>query len=273
MNQDTGLKRNLIDKFYTKENVVELCYNKIIENIDIKKDDIVIEPSAGNGSFIDKIKTLSDNSLFYDIRPEHGEVIEQDYLKLDYNNLGSDTIHVIGNPPFGRQSNLAIKFIKYSCKFCNSISFILPKSFKKDSMKRYFNLKFHNIVDIDLPENSFTINGKDYNVPCVFQIWVKKIENRPIQEKIEPKGYIFVKKTDDPDVSIRRVGVYAGKIDSEIETKNVQSHYFIKFEQEVSEHMIRDLDLKSANYTVGPKSISKSEIIKELNFRFSNPLV
>ena len=273
MNQDTGLKRDVTDKFYTNKTTVNICYDKILENVDIQTDDIIIEPSAGNGSFIDKIKQFKAKLLFYDIRPEHDEVVQQDFLKLNYSKLQAGKIHIIGNPPFGRQSNLAIKFIKYSCMFCDSISFILPKSFKKDSMKKHFHIKFHNIVDIDLPKNSFTINGKDYNVPCVFQIWVKNIENRPIEQKIEPNGYIFVKKTDNPDISIRRVGVYAGKIDREIETKNIQSHYFIKFDQEVSDDMIRDLDLKSANYTVGPKSISKSEITKELNFRFSGSLI
>ena len=35
----------------------------------------------------------------------------------------------------------AIKFIKKSCEFCDSVSFILPKSFKKDSLKKTFPLK------------------------------------------------------------------------------------------------------------------------------------
>ena len=47
-------------------------------------------------------------------------------------------IHIIGNPPFGRQSSLAIKFIKKSCEFCDTLSFILPKSFKKESLKKHF---------------------------------------------------------------------------------------------------------------------------------------
>lgn len=48
-----GLKRNTIDKFYTKPKVVELCFEKIQH---IFPDDLIIEPSAGNGSFIEPIK-------------------------------------------------------------------------------------------------------------------------------------------------------------------------------------------------------------------------
>jgi hypothetical protein len=41
---------------------------------------VVIEPSAGNGAFIDGVKSLTNNFRFYDLEPEHGEIIRQDYL-------------------------------------------------------------------------------------------------------------------------------------------------------------------------------------------------
>ena len=66
------------------------------------------------------------------MEPENDEIIKQDYLEFDFNLQNSyKRIHIVGNPPFGRQSSLAIKFIKKSCEYCDSISFILPKSFKK----------------------------------------------------------------------------------------------------------------------------------------------
>ncbi len=76
--------------------------------------------------------------------PEHDEIIKQNYLELNYTKMREDfnKIHIIGNPPFGRQSSLAIKFIKKCCEFSNSISFILPKSFKKESMRKSFHNEF-----------------------------------------------------------------------------------------------------------------------------------
>ena len=44
-----------------------------------------------------------------------------------------------------------------------------------------------------------------------------------------PIHFIFVEKTDDPDISFRRVGVNAGTIDTNINEKSSQSHYFIQF--------------------------------------------
>ena len=68
---------------------------------------------AGNGSFIDGIKSISSHYIFYDLEPEHDEIIQQDYLICnEYNKKINEKIHVIGNPPFGRQSSIAIKFIK-----------------------------------------------------------------------------------------------------------------------------------------------------------------
>ena len=53
--QTKGLKRNTIDKYYTKGSVVELCINYIKEKLLINENDLVIEPSAGDGSFIEVI--------------------------------------------------------------------------------------------------------------------------------------------------------------------------------------------------------------------------
>lgn len=166
------------------------------------------------------------------------------------------------------QSSLAIKFIKKSCEFCDTLSFILPKSFKKDSMQKYFQQNFHLTYQEDLPEKSFLINKIEYNVPCIFQIWEKKNELRELPKKLNPKNFIFVKKNNHPDISFRRVGINAGSINKEIKNKNEQSHYFIKFLNNKSiDDNINELNNIIFNFdnTVGPKSIGKQELIKEFN--------
>ena len=265
--QRKGLKRNTIDKFYTKDTIADLCVDLIKKHIQFKKDDMIIEPSAGNGSFIKGIKQMTNNFKFIDLEPGNDEIVKQDYLTYIYNGHTND-VHVVGNPPFGRQSTLAINFIKHSCKFANSVSFILPRSFKKESLKKKFPLNFHLLFEIDLPKNSFLVEGVEYDVPCVFQIWEKKVYNRIVIEKLIPLNFMFVKKTENPDISFRRVGVYAGKIDLNIAEKSVQSHYFIKFTNgksiidNVNKLSIIKYDL---NNTVGPNSISKQELIYEFN--------
>lgn len=267
--QDTGLKRSTIDKYYTTPKIVTECIDIFNKNVEFSQDDIGIEPSAGNGSFIQAINSLFNTCHFYDIKPDHPCVEEQDFLKIDLDHFSKyeNKIHVIGNPPFGRQSSQAIKFIKKTCSFADTISFILPRSFKKDSMKRSFATKFHLKVEIDLPDNSFTVNGAPHSVPCVFQIWEKRDYDRPMPEVLKPTGFKFVKKNENPDISFRRVGVYAGKISYEIEDKSTQSHYFIKFDKKITQNLydkICKLQFENKNDTVGARSISKQELIKEL---------
>jgi len=269
--QSTGLKRKTIDKYYTSSKIVNVCIKLIKEILNIKTNDLCIEPSAGNGAFINGIKSLFKNYKLFDLEPENSEIIKQDYLVYDYNtitNLNYNKIHIIGNPPFGRQSSLAIKFIKKSVEYCDSISFILPKSFKKESLKKQFDLHFHLEYEYVLPKNSFIVDNKQYDVPCVFQIWVKKPIKRKVPTKLVPNKYKFVKKEEKHDISFRRVGVNAGDIDTKTKKKSIQSHYFIKFDTPLTDEIFNALTIinyDSKNNTCGPNSISKQELIKEFN--------
>ena len=267
--QTVGLKRNTIDKYYTNNNAVNYCFDLIKKNIDIEYDnDLIIEPSAGDGAFISQIKTATKNNLFIDLEPQNSEITKQDYLDLSISFKSNyRKIHVIGNPPFGRQSSMAINFIKKSAEFCDSISFILPKSFKKESLKAHFPLSFHLIIETELPENSFLVEGKEHDVPCVFQIWQKKSEERIKKEKLKPVNFKFVNKSEPHDISFRRVGVYAGKIDTETADKSIQSHYFIKFTKKINKDLFNALIniTFDTDNTVGPKSISKQELMEKFN--------
>ena len=73
------------------------------------------------------------------------------------------------------------------------------------------------------------------------------------------------------------MGVYAGKVETNAIDKSEQSHYFIRFtEVSLNEKLITELN--SINYeakdnTVGPRSISKQELIENFNFVFDEPKV
>lgn len=270
--QKTGLSRNTIDKYYTNNATVKLCMKTFKNHVMIYDDDIIIEPSAGNGAFIDAIKEASKNNMFLDIEPEHSDIITKDFLTFNTDIKSKfNKVHIIGNPPFGRQSSTAIKFIKHACSFSDTISFILPKSFKKDSLKKHFDMSFHLMHEFDIPDNAFIVDNNAYNVPCVFQIWVKKDVEREHVKKLESNGYKFVKKEEQPDMSFRRVGINAGKIDSNIENKSEQSHYFIKFNNIINDEKYKtmtNIEWTCKNNTTGPRSISKQELISEFNKLF-----
>lgn len=123
-------KERLLDQFYTNNDIALKCYNhlkKIIKDNNIEHS-IWLEPSAGEGAFFNLIE---HDKIGIDIDPKIKELIKADFL--EYNLIYNDYI-TIGNPPFGKNSNLAIKFFNKCSLHSKIIGFIVPKTFKKYSL-------------------------------------------------------------------------------------------------------------------------------------------
>jgi len=258
--QDTGKKRvNTKDQFYTKSSVAKECIESIQDIIKDHTSYQWIEPSAGNGSFLTK------KCIAFDIDPKHKKVLKQDFL--EYTPNIEKPILIYGNPPFGKQSSVAKKFIKHSSTFASVIAFILPRSFVKPSMNKVFPKNFHCLFTKELEKNSFEVNGESYDVPCIFQIWQKKGEERVDESIEEPVGFTYVKQTESYDISVRRVGVNAGTTMLKGKKVSAQSHYFIKLNDITKKDKIV-IDMNAHTFpsnTVGPRSLSKGEINVVLN--------
>lgn len=266
--QDTGkFRTNTKDQFYTNESVAKLCIHTIVNLLPFTREYMWVEPSAGNGAFLHNLPTEFEK-LGLDIEPRGRDIMKQDYL--EWNPPRNKDIIVFGNPPFGRQSSLAKEFITRSCEFAKIIAFILPKSFMKPSMSNSFDLRFHHIHSVELERDSFVINGLKYDVPCVFQIWQKMDTDRKLEEKIIPRGFEYVKLKEEYHMAFRRVGGLAGKCYKNNGSEfSIQSHYFIKFNEEIVEHIDKIIekinDHVFPSNTVGPRSLSKSETNTVIN--------
>jgi hypothetical protein len=250
--QDTGkFRSNEKDKFYTKPSVASLCVNEL------KKHAVGtwIEPSAGSGAFVDAV---DHDVVAMDIEPDRADISEQDFLAW---KSPHEHCTVFGNPPFGRQSSLARKFIKHASTFADVIAFILPRSFVKPSMQKAFPLEFHLVYEMELEEDAFLVNDKPYDVNCIFQIW-KRMDVPRIVPVAEETSWIYVKKNEPHDIAIRRVGVYAGKCSLPDDSLSVQSHYFIKLPDGCNAAAVVEYISKNKfpSNTTGPRSLSKPEI-------------
>ena len=293
----TGINRNPTDKFYTKNNVSQLCIDKVIETVDYLNTDVFLEPSAGSGSFSDIMFEMFDNVEAYDIEPKPRKKIKKiNFFDVKINN--TKKYHVLGNPPFGRQSSLAKKFIKHCCSFAKSISFILPKSFRTETYKSAFDKYFHLELEIELPDNTFEIEGVDHKVPCIFQIWIKRDSPRLLPVKREPNGFIFVRPNNEkkvkqerkkakeesnivipfntfesePNFAIKRAGGGRTCGDIYLNYKDPKCYpdafLYVKLNNGINKKeyikKYKEIDW-TADTNVGAKSISKQRFIKEMN--------
>lgn len=268
--QDTGkFRTNTKDQFYTHTDIAKTCIQTILTSYPETLTYRWIEPSAGAGAFLQHVPVTVER-IGLDIDPKRSDILKQDYLTWVPPPAAERSTIVFGNPPFGRQSATAKAFIAKSCGFADIIAFILPKSFTKPSMSRAFAPTFHCVHSVDVPANAFVLNGAAYDVPCVFQIWQKRAEARPPVIAVEAVGFQYVKGDAPYDLAIRRVGALAGRAyPAAGGPYSVQSHYFVKLAGGgTTDAAVVAARLNAHEFpsnTVGPRSLSKSEINEVLN--------
>lgn len=258
-----------LDQFYTNNEIALICYNHLKDLIKEHniEDSIWLEPSAGAGAFY---SIIENTKIGIDIDPKIENIIKADFLKYDLKKHGYITI---GNPPFGKNSNLAIKFFNKCSLHSKIIGFIVPKTFKKESVKNKLNEKMHLISEIEIPDNSFNIKNEIVNVPCVFQVWIKKEDSRiKLKKKMITEDFIFTNR-HNADIAFQRVGVNAGAIKDTSTFNNIAdaSHLFIKIINPLSLDILKNINWNHIKYnTAGNPSISKSELISEYDLQVSN---
>lgn len=249
-----------LDKFYTKDEVARQCirFFETCTGIDLgsAKTDI-IEPSAGAGAFLNH---LPPDTLAYDLSPDEPRITPQDFLTL----TRQEPAIVLGNPPFGKASRLAVKFFNHAAGFATHIGFILPRTFEKASIQNRLHCDFHLLAQMPLEPDSFTFEGQPYDVPCVFQVWIRRHEKRPLIDlpRSHP-DFSFVDR-DSADFAFQRVGVRAGAIKAEFGLVAAASHHFIRanIPLETLIERFREIDFSEVKVrTAGNPSISKMELV------------
>ena len=108
---------------------------------------------------------------------------------------------------------------------------------------------------------TFLMFGMEYDVPCCFQIWERRVERRGIVGELEA-----VVEFVDPleaEFCVRRVGGRAGQLLEGVD-HSVSSTYFCRANFWWVKDAINDLDLSFVNNTAGVRSISKYELQSKL---------
>jgi hypothetical protein len=183
-----------LDKYYTKKTIARECIDAVYSTLPHNINYIYVEPSAGAGAFFHQLE--EENSLGYDIAPEGVEIRQLDFLNdpfpMHLRNK-SNTIF-IGNPPFGKKGILALAFLNRALVLGDTVAFIVPIQFRKWSIQSKIVTDVKLVYDQDLPEKAFELEGKDFRLRCVFQIWTRLNAVKLPDLRLSDKP-----KTDHPD--------------------------------------------------------------------------
>lgn len=226
-----------------------------------------MEPAAGDGAFLDR---LPEPRVGLDLSPAAGraDIVRADFLAWRPGRAADTTI-VIGNPPFGKNASLAIRFLNHASGFADWVAFIVPRTFEKDSTKRKLAPFMTLVHEEALGPDCFVFEGQPYDVPTVFQVWKRTAALRmhEIRDTKHP-DFEFVRPTEilRADFAFQRVGARAGLVSVEGLRKSPQSHYFIKVRNTSRDvlSILRGIDWTSVKHrTAGNPSIGKAELIAE----------
>ena len=276
------VRENGLDKFYTKKNISKMCIDEFDKKIELITYDLIIEPSAGNGSFFSQIQ--HKNKIGIDISPELEGLIKKDFL-LYKPPIENKKILVIGNPPFGKISSLAVKFFNHSAKWANAIAFIVPKTFRRISIQNQLDLNFHLIHDIDIPNKPCSFEPS-MAVKCCFQIWLKNDYKRTIITlPITHDDWDFLPfgsldnngqptPPDNADFALRAYGGKCGEIfDKKLSTLRPKSYHWIKtkINKKTLIERFKTLDYSISRDTARQNSIGKAELVKLYTDKFNLP--
>lgn len=265
-----------LDKFYTNSDIVDLCLGYLDDTTPINTFDLVIEPSAGNGSFFNKIEHCT--KLGIDIAPEADNISQQDFLTFTPES-SYEKILVIGNPPFGKVSSLAIKFFNHAADFADTIAFIVPRTFRRTSVTNRLNLNFDLILDIEIPTEPCSFTPRMMS-KCCFQIWQKTdVPRIRINLPITHHDFTFVRfgpldsegqptpPTEPVDFVIRAYGHKCGEIVTEnLDQLRPKSWHWIKCSKGIPVGKLIER-FKTLNYNVSldtarQNSIGKADLVQ-----------
>lgn len=274
-----GVREEGLDKFYTIPEVAERCLRRVEEFYPWAVWGLVVEPSAGGGSFFHRIGT--EKKIGMDVSPDHGDILPKDFFTFSPERP-DERILVVGNPPFGKNSSLAVKFFNHAAIWAEVIAFIVPRTFRRISLQNRLNPFFHLLSDEDIPTEPCAFDPP-MMAKCCFQIWERR--NTPRERKIlstEHPDWDFLAlgpkdENGQPtppigaDFVIRAYGGRCGEIlEMGLETLRPKSWHWIRANLDKSELTARfgQLDYSLSLDTARQNSLGKGELVKLYSERY-----
>jgi hypothetical protein len=251
-----------LDQFFTARDVAQDCFELAHHTASRRfSTPLWVEPSAGGGVFLNLMPLPR---IGIDIAPQARGILRQDFLSWQPDDL-SRPIIVCGNPPFGKNAALAIRFFNHAARFADLIAMIVPKTFQKASTHRRLDTWFHIVSEHPIRTHAFLHQQEIRDVPTVFQIWEKRSCARELVRSATCHPHFAFVKASEAEFAFQRVGARAGLVSRQGLIKSSQSHYFLS-------PRVRTIDVQAVlkaidwspvkSRTAGNPSIGKAELVE-----------
>lgn len=160
------------DAYFTHPDDVKWCLDQL-RRIYGLEGKTALEPAAGSNVFPKAAPELTwtTNELYPEFSDGEEHDFHIDFLKGDRGSLGWHDF-VIGNPPYGRASAMARKFVIESLEHSNVVAMVLPKALRRHSTwDKYFPDDCKVVFEEPLPNSTFNLpDGQIKEVGTFFLI-------------------------------------------------------------------------------------------------------
>lgn len=208
-NRSNNNTKESLGQFLTPNDIVNKCINSIS-----LLEDIIIEPSCGNGSFLKNIQHINtigieiDNNLLSQYDGPH-QVINKNFYNInnikDITNRQFSSIHFIGNPPF---RSPALSLTSHKKEIDRLRKKYNVEGIREEAclfiLKTYDIIKTHNIlgkISYILPESIFKNNSKVFTKFINFlrsQLYIENIQEINNFPNISQK-LVFISWSTEPN--------------------------------------------------------------------------
>lgn len=171
------------EQFYSSDVVVDEVLNAIVEKI--PECDLYIDPSAGDGSVIEKVKNLRSNSRFlaFDICPpktksklvqkfnfeseEAQQAITNAIVQYEITYSRPPLVCVVSNPPFAKINN----WLKLVSLYADHVVFLAPMQFFRLANQKQIPAVYQLRWQKQLKDAEFDHCRQSQIKPSVLQVW------------------------------------------------------------------------------------------------------
>ena len=190
----TGSKESLEykDAYFTHPDDVEWCINQLDKLYGIKGK-TALEPAAGANIFVKAAPQLkwTTNELYPEFAQGETHDYNLDFAKADLSTL-SHFDFVIGNPPYGRNSMLARKFVLRSLEVSDVVAMVVPKGLRRHTIwDKYFPDDCKVVFEESLPNSTFNLPDGQVKTVGTFFLVLERVPGYSRGRLLdhEPKGY------------------------------------------------------------------------------------